>query len=371
MAASGITKKTLKNGTENIMVRFKYLGKTYPVKNFTKLFGCNTITTAKEKLNEIKIELSKGNDPFNCQTKNLDYYFDEAYRINIIKKIWREDTTAKNYLKYYNKNMRKQIGWKKLSKITYTDLDNILKTLAHTKGTMHNQLKKILNPIFKEAIRRGEVDKNPAELLKRVTEKKKEKITKRTLEDSLTMAIKLYKAIGIYKPKTTLKNELNAYLYLLVMSAHRYGELLKLKRDDVYLDKDLIISPSHITKTNEEYYYPIPNECKEYFISIKEGLLFPNLRYSAVADYFKKLVRLSNIEFLKDKNLTPHDTRSLLLNIMIRDCKVDSRLADFCLEHSPNGVIAHYLDFHYDDKKLAFKKYWNLIRETKNEDNSF
>ena len=53
------------------------------------------------------------------------------------------------------------------------------------------------------------------------------------MEDNLIMVKKLYKAIGKYKPKQTLKNELNAYLYLLLLSAHRYGELLKLTREDI------------------------------------------------------------------------------------------------------------------------------------------
>jgi transcriptional regulator len=79
---------------------------------------------------------------------------------------------------------------KKLSKITYTDLEDILKSLSHTKGTSKNTLKKILNPIFKEALRRGEVNHNPADLLIRVKEDKKEKITKRTLEDSLVIVKK-------------------------------------------------------------------------------------------------------------------------------------------------------------------------------------
>lgn len=362
MAISGISIKKMKNGEEAIMVRFKYLGKIYPVKNFTKLFGCKTPTQAKDKLNEVKLEISKGNDPFNAKTKDLNYYFEEMYKHNVKNKLWRVDTTARGYKNYFNKYIRQQLGWKKLSKITYADLDNILKQLSHTKGTQHNMLKKIMNPIFKEALRRGEVNSNPAELLKRIKEDKKERVTKRTMETSLSMAQKLYKAISLYKPKQTLKNELNAYLYLLLMTAHRYGELLKLTTDDIYLDKDLIISPSHITKTNEEYYFPIPNECKEYFNSIGDGKLFPNLRYTSVADYFKKLVALSEIEFFKNKTLTPHDTRSLLMNTMIRDCGVDSRLADYCLEHNPEGVIAHYLDFHYDDKKMAFEKYWEKLR---------
>jgi len=84
---------------------------------------------------------------------------------------------------------------------------------------------------------------------------------------------------------------------------------------------------------------------------------------SSVADYFKKLVAISEIDLFKNKNLTPHDTRSLMLNVMIKHCQIDSRLADYCLEHSAEGVIAHYLDFNYEDKKNAFKKYWDLVRK--------
>jgi len=348
----GISTKILKNGEVAVMVRFKYLSRTYPLKNFTKLFGCRTEKQAFDKLNqEIKKELSEGKDPFNAQTKNLDYYFYERYDLMIKGKKWRKDTTARAYLQFYKKYMKKPLGWKKLSKITYTDLDDILKSIAHTSGTQHNQLKKILNPIYKEALKRGEVNSNPAALIERYKESKKEKISKRTTEDNLVLAKKLYKAIGLYKPKQSLKNELNAYLYLLLLTAHRYGELLKLTREDIYLDKSLIISPANITKTNEDYHYPIPEECVEYFKSVKEGKLFPNLRYSSVADYFKKLVALSGIEFFNGKSLTPHDTRSLMLHVMMRNCKIDSRLADFCLEHYQGEVISHYLDFTYEDNR--------------------
>ena len=101
---SGITTKTLKNDETAIMVRFKYLGKTYPLKNFTKLFGCNTEAQAFTKLNqEIKKSLSEGKDPFNTQTKNLDYYFYERYDLMIKSNKWRKDTTARWYLQFYKK----------------------------------------------------------------------------------------------------------------------------------------------------------------------------------------------------------------------------------------------------------------------------
>jgi hypothetical protein len=99
MSIKGISEKKLKNGEIAIYVRFKYQGKNYPVKNFTKLFGCKTPTQAKDKLNEVKLEINKGNDPFNSKTKDLNFYFEEKYSHNILNKIWKEDTTAKNYLK--------------------------------------------------------------------------------------------------------------------------------------------------------------------------------------------------------------------------------------------------------------------------------
>ncbi|MEA2017761.1 MAG: hypothetical protein U9N59_04875, partial [Campylobacterota bacterium] len=38
------------------------------------------------------------------------------------------------------------------------------------------------------------------------------------------------------------------------------------------------------------------------------------------------------------------------------------RLADYCLDHKPQGTIKHYLEFTYEDKVKAYHKYWNFIR---------
>ena len=55
----GITEKTMSNKTIAIMVRFKYNSTTYPIKNFTKLYGCKTRTQARKKLNEININFTR------------------------------------------------------------------------------------------------------------------------------------------------------------------------------------------------------------------------------------------------------------------------------------------------------------------------
>ena len=55
MAYKGITKKKMSDGSIALMVRFKHQGITYPIKNFTKLFGSATEKMASEKLSEVEI----------------------------------------------------------------------------------------------------------------------------------------------------------------------------------------------------------------------------------------------------------------------------------------------------------------------------
>ena len=76
---------------------------------------------------------------------------------------------------------------------------------------------------------------------------------------------------------------------------------------------------------------------------------------------FQRIVQKSEINLFQNKKITIHDTRSLMLNLMIKN-GIDSRLADNCLDHKQPSIIEHYLDFSYNEKVKAFEKYWNLIR---------
>lgn len=190
----------------------------------------------------------------------------------------------------------------------------------------------------------------------------KEKIQNRSMEDNITIVKKLNKAINQYQSQYKMqREEIKSFFQLLLFSSHRCGELIKLTVDDVYIHKNMIVSPKEITKTKEDYQFPIPQECLEYIISIESGLLFPTLSYGSLYMIFQRIVKKAEIELYKNKKLSIHDTRSLMLNIMIRN-GIDSMLADSCLEHKQRGIIKHYLDFTYEDKVNAYNKYWNLIR---------
>ena len=84
----GITTKIDKNNNIQILVRFKHLSTTYPVKNFTKLFGCKTQKQAFDKLQEIKILITKGQNPFNPMGNKLDEIFKRKIENKRLSQEW-------------------------------------------------------------------------------------------------------------------------------------------------------------------------------------------------------------------------------------------------------------------------------------------
>ena len=362
MAKENIIIKTLKNGTKNYYVRFMYQAKVYPLKNFTKLYGCKTENQTLEKLNEVKILISQGKNPFISTYYTLNDIFDARLKQKVANGDWTHSTPT-NYTYFYNAYIRKSIGYKKIEKITYKDLLDIQNGMTHVENSTKNTLKMILRPIFVEQIKLGNIHENPVDKLVTYNMPVKENLELRTDENHVDIVRKLYNAIPLYKTKSDKQlEEIHAFLYLTLLTAHRFGELLKLTKEDCYMDKEMIISPKTITKTKEDYKFPIPKECIDYINSIESGLIFPSVKRGSLYQIFQRVVVLSKIDIYKNKRISLHDTRRFLLTIMIRNLGIDSILADSCLNHKQRGVINHYLSFVYDDIKQAYSKYWDLIR---------
>jgi len=274
MSKENITIKTLKNGTKNYYVRFMFQGREYPVKNFTKLYGCKTKKTALEKLSEVKIEISKGRNPFITTKETLNDLYDERKKISLNNGSWKP-RTVESYDYFYNRYIRKTIGHKKLSKITYEDLRKLYDVeMAHVENSTKNQFKRIVRPIFVEEIKKGNLHTNIIDMIKTYNMPVREKLELRTFENNLDIVKKLYQVVPKYEALAYYqKEEFRNYLMLIVLTAHRHGELRQLTIEDCYLDKKMIIAPKTITKTKEDYRFPIPEEIIPYLKTIKSGLI--------------------------------------------------------------------------------------------------
>lgn len=362
---NGITTKTSTNGSKNIYVRFKHNGTNYGVRNFTKLFGCKSEKSAFDKLYEVKLALSNGSNPFDNRSMILNDLWDK--KLLIVK--W-EETTRKHYINFYDIVIRNTLGKKSLTKITAKDILNLKNNYSHKSISYQNRIKSLISPIIDEAVINGDLDYNPISILKNKVAPSSKSIAEKIIDNELEIAKKLYKKLKNNEVKYISNNyhrrfdsneETNCLFMLMLMTVHRFGELLQLRKSDIYGDK--IVSPKEITKTDRPYEFPFPKELTKYIESKNnDELLFPNMNRSMVSVRFKKLIDNLDITLIKNQTLTPHDLRRIFTSILVKE-KVDVTLIDIALEHKIRGVISHYLHYTYDDKKELFEKYWKLIRE--------
>lgn len=371
----GISTKIMADGSQAIMVRFKYKSITYPVKNFTALYNCKSEKSAYDKLQEVKVLISQGNNPFiknntpdevkeTVKSISLNDFWNQWFQLKTNEGEWGHNTRT-NYTYFYNAYIRDTIGEIHLRDITYEDLMKVREKLSSKAKGTKNTLRRLLRPLFEEAINRDFVEHNVALKIKTIRENERadKSIGKRTKEDELSIVRKLYNSIPNYQVLSKKQDtEIRMFLYMVLLTAHRMGEILRLKKENVIIGENKIISPKEITKTKEDYHFPIPDECKSYIESIEKGPLFPTLRRGSLYAIFQRLVKLTDITFYNEKTVSLHDTRRFMLMVMIRNCKIDSRLADTCLSHKQDGVIKHYMGFSYEDEVEAFQKYWKLIR---------
>lgn len=414
--AVGVYKKFNKDGKScSIMVRFKYRGKNYGVRNYTTLYQLNTLKEGKEQLEIDKRLIREGNDPYPTKAEKILIDEIEAYEINESielekknykktidecfeelclrkskgKEKWGEHNT-KQTIYFYEKVIKQRLGYIKINEIDSDMLETIETELddANKSSSWQNRYLNIIKPIFRRACAKGEIEKDISLDLKYKKIKRKKALNLRVSDDNLILIKKIIYAIKIYVGQKEEQREQIKYFFLLcVYTAHRYGELLQLTRDDCYTEngESLIISPESITKTEGGYIFPIPPKCLEYIKSVKKGsLLFPDLKYKSLYQLFQNIINNYNeeeempkrvlkvprpriekemrINFRKNEKITIHDIRSLFLMIGIRS-GMDSKLVDFALEHKEQGVINHYLNFEYKDKVEVYENYWRVIEE--------
>lgn len=358
---TGIIIKVKEDGTKNILVRFQYNGTRYPLKNFTKLYGCKTEKQAYDKLCEIKLLISQGLDPFTTNSITIDSIWKEWSKTKEDTKQWSK-TTSYNSKLFYNAYLKEPIGNMKISKIKYAHIKNIIDSIKGENGTK-NTVKRLLKPMFDDQVKKGTLSNNVLDKLVTLKEpQNRANLSLRTPEKPLEILRKLYNTIPKYN-KSYKSLSIKAMMYMCLLTAHRTGELRQLKRKDINLDTMRVIAPAETTKTKIDYHYLLPSEIKTYVNALKpEDLVFPISRGSMNA-IFNRWVKLAKVELFNDKLLSWHDFRRLMATVMVMECKVDSMLADACLEHSPEGVKKHYFHFTYENKCEAFQKFWDKIKE--------
>lgn len=341
------------SGHTSYIVRFKYLNKRYSDKNFTSLFGSTTAKKAFDKLNEIKVMLSQGENPFEkIQNITVDEYFN-AY----IATINNEDRYIKTT--YYNKHIQKKIGKMSIASVEENHILKILNssTLTNLSDRSKFTTKMILDPMFKMSIRDGKRTDNPLSNIKFKKNTLKKALHSRIITNEKDIVTTLYKTI-----QEVSDIQMKIVLLISLMTARRRSEILKLKWEDIHEDKIFASKDSTKTKIDDEY--PLPLEIiellKEYQV-YNIGYIF-NIHKDTVTKKFTKIVNNSSIEVVQGSSLTLHDSRHLFMSIMSLETS-NTDLVDKCISHSKRETIKDtYLSFNYNERKKIFQRYWEILR---------
>lgn len=218
----GINELEMSDGSKNYVAIFSHNGTRYGERNLTKLFGANSAKQAFEKLQEIKIELSKGIDVFGIKSERMD---DLVYKYLETTK----DEYKKNATFTYNKHIKPIIGRRFINKVTRNDINEIkveMEKLKLSKATI-KKVKTILTPVFREALNDDIITKNILEHISIGGNTVKPPLTDR-LNEPLIDAIR-----KIYKSALNQPHDYNVMFLISIMCARRYGEILKLKYEDI------------------------------------------------------------------------------------------------------------------------------------------
>lgn len=157
---------------------------------------------------------------------------------------------------------------------------NLKKEYAHKSISYQNRIKVLYLPLIDDVmIKDKKIQYNPSSVLTNECALSAESISEKVIDSPINIAKKIYNKLinneieylSNYHHSTYNNNkETNALFLLMLLTAHRFGELLQLRKSDIYENE--IISLSIITKTEKDYHF-------EYIESVKgkDDLLFPNL----------------------------------------------------------------------------------------------
>lgn len=350
-------------GETHFITKFTHNGTRYSEKNLTKLYGVKSAKKASEKLSEIRLELSKGNDVFSRTSKKLDSLVTDY--LNTRSESYRHNNTY-----FYKKYISPTIGHLHIDKIKKEHIVKI-KTKLEKQGlapsTVRN-LKVILNPVFREAFNDEVINRNILDGISFSKGNGKAELTDR-LDEPLLDAIK-----KIYNQAVSREDDYSLMFLTSIMCTRRFGEILQVEHRDI---KDGIVHVrAGTTKTYKDKApsedsvvekYPLPPEVLDK-LEIKENSLEKVFThdYRTYLDKYAEMIdndcELKLKPLSKKYPIRSHDNRNFIMSIQGRESGRDT-VGMICLSHSDSSNMnQRYNSIELDEIIEVYNSYWNKLR---------
>lgn len=353
-----------KNKKAFYYVNFTLNSKNYQRKNFTKLFGCNTLKQTKDKFEEVKTMIRRGEDPFSKNAITT-----ETVKSVILNQIndKKAKVKGKNNSEYrgslevfYNLYIDDTIGHLLFENIKEHHINKILKDISELSNGRQKLINVLLYKEFETRFRRKKMEENFLYDVKFGKDEGKTKLDIRLNEDLTNVAKKLYKGImeQTYKAKIAL--------LLSIMCARRSGEILNVRYKDIKVGEDgeiFILLNKLQTKTGIGEKYIIPEEVIDLlpdcvFEESKKEEMLCQFHKNTIYLNYNKMIEKSKIKINDEYKITSHDNRNLFLSLMT-ERNYDYNILDACLSHSNSNK---YYEVSYEKRSEIFREYWDILR---------
>ncbi len=381
---NNIYEVTTAEGKKEFLATWTQHGRQYPQKNLSNLFGCTTAKQASNKLDELKVLINKGEEPF----KKEDIYEAKTISELVLDEI-RSRNAGEDYRytqeKIYLKHLNPTIGHLTLEELDIQILHKLFTELKKSnKPSGISNMKKTIRPTLDYAVDEKLLTSNPlnAKRVKKLTKMPKSsgkaplkhRISgKDNIRFLSTMQALYNKALTFRKedylkiksPDDSLDNEFQIAYLMVSMTARRRSEILSINYNDI-TDYGTVKSYPDITKTDVWDEYPLPREVLERLDENGTGKIVPRISKKTYSTYMRLLIDSLDIHIHHDMKLDGHDTRHLFLTIMSKETK-NPFLCDSALSHSAKEykMLLTYYEPDINDYSELFDWYWDLLRGTK------
>lgn len=319
-----------------------------------------SLAEARAEVQRLRVSIRSGKDPqFERQKKKNPTTFKELvtdYKKKHVPTL--REKTQTEYLRILDNELLPDFGNLGIQDVTRGRILLSLNDKAHKEGspTMANRIRAVLSSVLSFAINNGLADTNPVSKINTFTDG----TNKRDRYYSNEEIKELWAAFS------ELNQPIDSYLKILLITAQRKTETMKMRWDDIKGDGWTI--PASLAKNKQEHYVPLPklaltiiNNLKPYSGNSDFVFLSPRIENQPISSIRTPAQHIQDTTSITDFRV--HDLRRTAATNMAK-LKVGRTVLGKILNHkgaaSDNLVTAIYDRHSYEDEKRQALLKWEM-----------
>ena len=362
---TGLAVRITMKGVKTFVLRY-YTPENRNMNRFTiGKFPAISLAEARKLAKDFLLGVQSGNDPMNDKRTKQAEAAKQAARITFdtlctqflhdhVSKL--RFNTRNDYSSRINKHIRPALKSKLIENFTRQDARRLLAVYAdNNQPVQANRIHAILSKMLNFAVEEGYIRANPMLGLPKLG---REKSRERAYDNAEIASL-----WDAFEKQDTIHG---TYLKVLLMTAQRRGEVVKMKWEHIDFGTGVWNIPAENTKNKVEHYIPLQPLALDMIESLKpltgeQAFVFNSMRVdnTPIAGFTKLIMRIKKMTSIKDFRL--HDLRRTVATNLAKD-GVPIHVLKKILNHTEGkkqDITSVYNRYDYMDEKRTALINWS------------